>query len=111
MRYSFISAAEKFVQQKKSENYLLYLDANNLYGWAMSQFLPHDEVKLNDEVHLEHVLATSDDAKEGYIVECDLTFPIELHDKFKEFPPCPESLTPNTKWMSDYQKSMLSTYI
>ena len=38
------------------------------------------------------------------IVECDLSFPAELHDKFKEYPPCPESLTPTTKWMSEYQK-------
>ena len=27
------------------DNYIIYLDANNLYGWAMSQNLPHDEVK------------------------------------------------------------------
>ena len=96
--------------ETKPENYLLYLDANNLYGGAMSQYLPYDKVKMNDKVNLEKVLATADDAEEGYIVECDLTFPIELHDKFKEFPPCPESLTPNTKWMSDYQKAMLSKH-
>ena len=40
-------------------------------------------------------------------MECDLKFPVEIHDKLKEFPPCPENITPNTKWMSDYQINLL----
>ncbi|MFM7978430.1 MAG: hypothetical protein ACKPKO_03860, partial [Candidatus Fonsibacter sp.] len=35
-----------------------------------------------------------------------LHFPIELHDKFKEFPPAPESLTPNIDWFSSFQKDV-----
>ena len=31
------------------ENYLLYLDANNLYGWAMSQKLPTKDFKLEED--------------------------------------------------------------
>ena len=31
----------------KESNYIMYLDANNLYGWAMSQHLPYDEIKMN----------------------------------------------------------------
>ncbi|CAN7940762.1 unnamed protein product [Ixodes pacificus] len=32
----------------KPSNYLLYLDANNLYEWALSQPLPYDNFKLID---------------------------------------------------------------
>ncbi|MFM7979541.1 MAG: hypothetical protein ACKPKO_09520 [Candidatus Fonsibacter sp.] len=42
----------------------------------------------------------------GYIVEVDLHVPIEVHDKFKEFPPTPESLTPNIDWFSSFQKDV-----
>ena len=31
----------------KSTNYSMYLDANNLYGWAMSQKLSENEFALN----------------------------------------------------------------
>lgn len=86
------------------ENYILYEDANNLYGWAMCQPLPYDTVKFDNNVSLETILETPDDAAVGYIIEVDLTFPRELHDKFKEFPSCPETIVPDMELMSDFQK-------
>jgi hypothetical protein len=35
-----------------------------------------------------------------------LSFPRELHEKFKEFPPCPENLTPELQWFSDFQRQV-----
>ena len=32
---------------KKESNYVVYLDADNLYGWAMSQYLPYKNIRLN----------------------------------------------------------------
>ena len=83
----------------------MYWDANNLYGWAMSQALPYADIQF-EQVELEDILNTSDDSEVGYIVECDFTFPEELHDKFKEFPPCPETLTPSLEWFSEFQKEV-----
>ena len=40
-RYS--KANNKYMQSydaKKPSKYIIYLDANNLYGWATSQYLP-----------------------------------------------------------------------
>ena len=85
---------------EKPEDYLLYLDANNLYGWAMVQQLPYKDLKFDNDVPIETVLETSDDSETGFIIECDLIFPEELHDKFKEFPPCPENICPKLKWLS-----------
>ena len=90
---------------KQSSN-LMFLDANNLYGWAMSQSLPYDDVKINTEVTLEQILETEDDNETGYIIECDLHFPKEIHEKLKQFPPAPESLTPKDEWLSTYQKEL-----
>ena len=34
----------------------MYYDANNLYGWAMSQSLPYGKLKWIKEKHYEEVL-------------------------------------------------------
>ncbi|CAO4378149.1 unnamed protein product [Caenorhabditis nigoni] len=49
LRYS--KANNKYMSNynpKEESKYLLYLDANNLYGWAMSQKLPYDEFEFID---------------------------------------------------------------
>ncbi len=51
--------------------YLLYLDANNLYGFAMCQSLPRKNIQFANETTLETILNTADDAETGYMVEID----------------------------------------
>ena len=72
----------------------------------MSQSLPYQGLHFND-IELDDVVATADDAEEGHIVECDLHFPQEIHDLLKEYPPCPENLAPEYEWLSDFQKQLL----
>ena len=81
----------------------MYWDANNLYGWAMSQPLPYKDISFNTDISLEEILATSDDNDIGYIVECDLEYPEEIHDELKEYPPAPENIAPYIEWFSNYQ--------
>lgn len=41
--YRYGKANDKYMKHydsSKSSKYIMYLDANNLYGWAMSQYLP-----------------------------------------------------------------------
>ena len=64
-------------------NYLQYLDANNLYGWAMSQPLPTGEFRwINcnnwDPVRLVNMLSA--EKKYEYLLEVDVDYPEELHD-------------------------------
>jgi hypothetical protein len=33
--------------------YLMYLDANNLYGWSMVQALPYQDIKFNREITIK----------------------------------------------------------
>ena len=44
--------------------------------------------------------------KTGYITKVDLHFPAGRHDKFKEIPPAPETLTPDIDWLTPYQQVM-----
>lgn len=64
----------------------MYLDANNLYGWAMSQALPtHDFCWLTpDEMKTIDVHSISFDGDTGYVFEVDLKYPMELHDYYND---------------------------
>ena len=72
-------------------NIIVYVDANNLYGFGMSQPLPYDEIKFETEnICLEEILNTPDDNDIGYFLEVDLEYPYSIRQKPKHFPICPE---------------------
>ena len=48
---------------------ILYIDANKLYGWAMSESLPYDEIKFDRNVKLVEILNIPDDSDIGFVVE------------------------------------------
>ena len=52
----------------------MYLDANNLYRWAMSQPLPTSNSKWLTDEEMEEldVMMVPDDSQKWYILECDL---------------------------------------
>ncbi|CAK1545119.1 unnamed protein product [Leptosia nina] len=70
-------------------SYIIYLDANNLYGWAMSQYLPEGGFKW---VSLDTNFNIPDTSEYGYILEVDLEYSQDLHDKHSDFPMCPENV-------------------
>ena len=71
-----------------SNAWIQYLDANNLYGWAMKQSLPVGGFKWVDPT-IDKVLTTEDDVDEGFIVEADIEYPEELHDLHNDYPLAP----------------------
>ncbi|GFW82401.1 uncharacterized protein TNCV_3818811 [Trichonephila clavipes] len=75
--------------------YLMYLDANNLYGFAMSKYLPlKDFVWSDNDLTEQDILNLSDESDVGYILEVDLEYPSDLHDKHSDFPLAPENKPP-----------------
>lgn len=52
----------------------MYLDANNLYGWAMSQHLPTSNFKWMtlEEIESFDVISIAEDSNQGYILEVDI---------------------------------------
>ena len=69
----------------------LYKDANDLYGWDMSGYLPYDEIKFDNNVELEDVINTPDGSDFGYFDEVDLRYPGNTKEKTKHFPFAPEN--------------------
>ena len=94
---------------EKPTSQIMYLDANNLYGWAMSQALPTGGFRwVEDCGELAQSIADLPaDGPEGHILEVDLEYPQELHDEHNSYPLAPERMAVQKEWMSDYQNGLL----
>lgn len=79
--------------ENKTQSYLMYYDANNLYGWAMSQPLPYKDFQWVD-VDTDFEVAPDSDV--GYFLEVDLMYPDDknIHDWHADYPFCPEKKIP-----------------
>jgi hypothetical protein len=86
--------------------YLMYLDANNLYGWSMVQDLPYKDIRLNTEITIDEILEPADDAETGYTVEVDLSCPKEIHENTQSATTMPRTRIPDEAWFSEYQKEL-----
>ena len=94
--------------------FLIYLDANNLYGWAMSQKLPVHSFKWMTNQEIENIFNNQIVQvweKTPCILEVDLEYPEELHDHHNDYPLCPErvecdhgvkKLIPNLRHKNNY---------
>ena len=93
----------------KPSVFLWYVDATNLYGHAMSQYLPIDNFQwvngTQDEL-MRLLLYTPDDGEIGYIACVDLKYPIELHDETNCFPLAPEKINIKYEQLSGYSKKL-----
>ena len=103
---------DRHVQSDENKQ-ILYIDANNLYGWAMSQYLPIGEFgKLNfpEEYELEQIVEDlrfiPDDNEYGFFIECDLLYPAEIKEKTKNFPFCPYQTKADPNLFSGYMNSV-----
>lgn len=98
---------------EKPSSHILYLDANNLYGWAMSQPLPTGGFRWVDcggaagDKLAASIPEHSVDSPLGYILEVDLEYPKELHEAHNAYPLAPERMVAKKEWMSEYQHNLL----
>ena len=87
----------------KETTFIQYLDANNLYGWAMSQHLPTNGFKWMKNLTVEKIYEILDKVshsmanpyKKGYIFEVDLEYPEHLWKTHNDYPLAPEKLKVN----------------
>ena len=77
---------------------------NNLYGDAMSQYLPYGGfkwVKTTNET-INRILNKSDNSLHGYFLELDLEYLKNLHDFHKDYPMAPEKIKVKDEMLSPY---------
>ncbi|GFQ91679.1 c2H2-type domain-containing protein [Trichonephila clavata] len=98
--------------KKLPSNYILALDAKNLYGFAISQFLPVGNFRWLDSEQLSkfNVMELDKDSDIGYILEVDLLYPKHLHNKHNDLPLAPEHVLITYDMLSSYSKELCDEF-
>ena len=72
-----------------------YIDANNLYGYAMMQKLPYKDFQYTT-ANLDAILNTPDDSDHGYYIVCDIDYTNECYERTEQL-----ALMPNKRKIND----------
>lgn len=111
-----IDTSKVFVKDpNQKQSFIIYLDANNLYGWAMNQHLPTGnyqwvntlEFYTDGKINVNKIMNLQDEANTGYMFDVDLEYPKELHDLHNDYPLAPESYEVTYNMISEYNKNKL----
>ena len=89
--HRYAKANNKYMQNynnNEESSYIQYLDANNVYGWAMSKKLPVNGFKWieNNEIIEELKKNYNENDIKGYILEVDVKYPKRLHELHSDLP-------------------------
>ena len=90
----YAKANNKYMKSYNNDyksSYIQYLDANNLYGWAMSKKLPTNGFKWLDsdninEINEEFIKNYNENDNKGYILEVDVKYPKKIHELHSDLP-------------------------
>ena len=83
---------------------------SNLYGWAMSEYLPYGGFKWLKNIDKFDIMSISDKNPVGYILEVDLEYADELHELHNDFPLAPERFAISNDILSNYCKKIADKY-
>ena len=76
----------------------MYVDANNLHGWAMSKKLPLDNFKWVDDLSMfteDFIKSYDEESDIGYLLVVDVEYPKNLHMLHSDLPFLPERMKIN----------------
>ena len=83
---------------------------NNLYGWAMSEYLPYGEFEWLENINEFDINSVNEKSDTGYILEVDLEYPNELHELHNDYPLAPEKLVVSSNMLLGYCKKIANKY-
>ena len=109
-RYS--KANNKYLKSydpKRESKHFIYLDTNNLFGYAMSKFLPTSGFKWVDPKRFE-LNKYSSNSSEGCVFEVDPEYPKELHELNNDYPLAPDKIEIKREILSEYQLKIANLY-
>ena len=98
--HRYAKANNKYMKNynnNKESSYIQYLDANNLYVWAMSKKLPVNGFKWtdNDQINEEFIKNYNENDKKRYIFEVDAQYPKKLQELHSDLAFLPERMEIN----------------
>ena len=98
--HRYAKANNKYMKNyndNEESSYTQHLDANNLYGWAISKKLPVNVFKWTDNniLNEEFIKNYNENDKKGYILEVDVKYPKKLHNLHSDLPFLPERMEIN----------------
>ena len=90
----------------------MYFDANNLYGLAMTQYLPYGNFKwmTKKEIDKFNLGLIEENSLNECILEADLEYPNKLQDFHNDYPLAPEKIKINSSMLSKYCSSIANNY-
>ena len=94
----------------KKPTFIIYLDMNNFYGQAMSEYHPYEGFKWLENVDGFDVMAVNEKNPIGYFIEVDLEYPDELHELHIDYPLAPEKLVVSSDMLSKCCKEIADKY-
>ena len=109
-KYSTVS--NKFLKSydsKQESKHIIYLDANNLYGYAMSKFFPTSGFKWIDPKEFNLNIYTNNSSK-GFVLKVDLEYPKELCRFYNNYPAASDKIEIKRQMLSKYQLKITDLY-
>ena len=95
---------------EKLSTFITYLDMNNLYGWAMSEYLPYEEFQWLGNIDEFDINSVNEKSDTGYFLEFDLEYPNNLHKLHNDYLLAPEKFAISSDMLSKYCKKIADKY-
>src|SRR5271154_75786 len=109
----------KAFNPSKPTTWISYVDVTNLYGWAMSQFLPIGNYEwvasweyllknpAMQKKYLKKILKTKADAPKGYFLNIKAHFPLKIHDYLSDLPLAVENVAVEKNMLCPYNNELV----
>ena len=107
----YARANNKYMKKYDSSiqsSFIIYLDANNLYGKAMMECLPYGDFEwlTKDDIEELNIYQIPPDGEWGYVLEVTLEYPRDLHDLHSDYPLAPQKMKIKPHQWSPFTKDL-----